>query len=76
MPDRITFVDTYTGIPIQTGDLAEKVRAAFNLLVLPSNPMISTPETLKVWVPKSFGYNVPYQPIGTCIPHDPVPPAG
>ncbi len=60
VPDLITLMDVTTGHAITTERLRYGQRVA--LLVIPAPPIMKTPEALRVWGPRRFGYAVDYRP--------------
>jgi uncharacterized protein len=62
VPDLICIVDMETYEPVLTEDLKFGLRVC--ILTLPCDPLLTTPEALKVCGPKAFHYeDVEYQPL-------------
>lgn len=61
VPDLITFLDQETGMPITT----ESIKYGFRVicLAIPTPDIMRTPEALKVWGPRYFGYDTDYEPV-------------
>lgn len=66
VPDLITFLDAEMGTPITT----EGLRYGFRVVCLgiPTPAIMRTPEALRVWGPRYFGYDLDFQPLETLHP--------
>ncbi|MCY0909358.1 MAG: DUF917 domain-containing protein, partial [Sulfobacillus thermotolerans] len=63
VPDLITLVDPITGQAITTERLRYGQRVA--VLLIPAPPIMKTKNTLEIWGPRRFGYDIDYVPIST-----------
>lgn len=62
VPDLIVFIETSSGLPLQTEDLRYGLRVV--VLGLPCHPLLRTPQALAVVGPQAFGYpDVRYEPL-------------
>ena len=61
VPDLVCVLDAVNGLPIPT----ERLRYGYRVTVLgiPAPPIMRTPEALKVWGPRAFGYDLDYSPL-------------
>ncbi|MCL6515087.1 MAG: DUF917 domain-containing protein [Alicyclobacillus sp.] len=61
VPDIIAMLDPETGLPVTNERLRYGQRVA--VVGIPTPPIMRTPEALKVWGPRTFGYDVDFQPL-------------
>ena len=61
VPDLIVVLDAETGEPITTEELRYGQRVKVMAVTVP--PIMRTPEALKVWGPRTFGFDVDYAPM-------------
>ena len=62
VPDLICVLDSETAEPITTEELRYGQRVKVMAVSVP--PIMRTPEALKVWGPRTFGFDVDYAPMG------------
>jgi DUF917 family protein len=61
VPDLICILDSETAEPITTEELRYGQRVKVMAVTVP--PIMRTPEALKVWGPRTFGFDVDYMPM-------------
>ena len=62
VPDLICILDSETAEPITTEELRYGQRVKVMAVTVP--PIMRTPEALKVWGPRTFGFDVDYVTMG------------
>lgn len=62
VPDLVCVLDAANGLPIST----ERLRYGYRVTVLgiPAPAIMRTPEALKIWGPRAFGYDLDYSAAG------------